>query len=242
MTRVIRAWRVLAADQRLAAMAAIGLFLSMFLPWYVETVVFTSGNGSIHPQNQSAFQSFSFVEAAVLLVAGGVLYLLFARAEERAFHLPGGDGVVIMVAGVWAALLIFYRLLDTPATTHNGPRLVNSVGLKWGIFIALAAAIGLAVAGSRVRSAHHPEPELEVPIKPRRSGGPPDQPEPAFGQAGAAAVAADPATARTRRLPSPPNPNQPLPFDQPATPAARERRSEPLEGQLSLEDPEREEE
>jgi hypothetical protein len=239
MTRLLRAWRVLAADQRLAAMTAIGLFVSMFLPWYVETVVFTSGNGSIHPQNQSAFQSFSFVEAAVLLVAGGVLYLLFARAEERAFHLPGGDGVVIMVAGVWAALLIFYRLLDTPATTHNGPRLVNSVGLKWGIFIALAAAIGLAVAGSRVRSAHHPEPDLEVPIKPRRSPGPPAQPEPAFGQAGAAPVAADPPTSRTRRLP---NPNQPLPFDQPATPAARERRDEPLEGQLSLDDPERERE
>jgi hypothetical protein len=240
MTRLLRAWRALAADQRLAAMAAIGLFVSMFLPWYVETVVFTSGNGSIHPQNQSAFQSFSFVEAAVLLVAGGVLYLLFARAEERAFHLPGGDGVVIMVAGAWAGLLIFYRLLDTPATTHNGPRLVNSVGLKWGIFIALAAAIGLAVAGSRVRSAHHPEPDLEVPIKPRRSAGPPGQPEPALSQAGAAPVAADPPTSRTRRLPSPPNPNQPLPFDQPATPAARERRNEPLDGQLSLEDPERE--
>jgi hypothetical protein len=243
MTRVFSAWRALAADQRLAAMAAIGLFLSMFLPWYVETVVFTSGNGSIHPQNQSAFQSFSFVEAAVLLVAGGVLYLLFARAEDRAFHLPGGDGVVIMVAGVWAGLLIFYRLLDTPATSHNGPRLVNSVGLKWGIFIALAAAIGLAVAGSRVRSAHHPEPELEVPIRPRPSAGPPVPPGAPFGQQGAAPVAADPPTARTRRLPTAPNPNQPLPFDQPATPAARDaRRDEPLDGQLSLEDSERERE
>ena len=48
MTRVVRAWGALAADQRLAALAAIGLFLSMFLPWYVQTYVITTGGGSIH--------------------------------------------------------------------------------------------------------------------------------------------------------------------------------------------------
>ena len=243
MSRLLRAWRVLAADQRLAAMAATGLFFSMFLPWYDESG-FAIVKGALQSGSHAltAFQAFSFVEAAVLLVGAGVLYLLFARAEERAFHLPGGDGIVIMVAGGWAALLIFYRMLDKPGTSHTASRLTDTIGLRWGIFIALAAAIALAVAGSRVRSARHPEPELEVPIRPRPSTGPPGPPGTPFGREGAAPVAADPATARTRRLPTPPNPNQPLPFDQPATPAARERRDEPLEGQLSLDDPERERE
>jgi hypothetical protein len=159
--RVGRAWRVMAADQRLVAMAALGLFGSMFLPWYVETIV-TTPFGQVHHENVIAFGGkFSFVEAAVLLVAAGVLVLLFARAERRPFHLPGGDGLVIMGAGIWCALLIFYRLLDTPHTSHNGAQVITDVGLKWGIFIALAAAIGLAFAGSRVRAAQHPEPPLQ---------------------------------------------------------------------------------
>ena len=203
---MVRAWGALAADQRLAALAAIGLFFSMFLPWYDESGFAIVGRS---PQpatlSLSAFQAFSFVEAAVLLVGAGVLYLLFARAEERAFHLPGGDGIVIMAAGGWAGLLIFYRMLDKPGTSHTASRLTDTIGLRWGIFIALAAAIALAVAGSRVRSAHHPEPVLEVPIPPRgRGAGAPAPPGRAFGEGGALPAAADPPTARTRRLGSPP--------------------------------------
>jgi hypothetical protein len=48
---------------------------------------------------RSAFGVYSFVEAAIFLVACAVLVLLFARGERRAFHLPGGDGTVIMAAG-----------------------------------------------------------------------------------------------------------------------------------------------
>jgi len=159
LARLGRAWRTLGREQRLAAVAALGLFISMLLPWYGETIV-TTPSGAVHPHDLSAFDSFSFVEAAVLLVAAGVLVLLFARAEGKAFHLPGGDGPVIMAFGVWAGILIFYRLLDTPHTTHSGPTVITDVGLKWGIFIALVAAGALAVAGYRVRAAHRPEPPL----------------------------------------------------------------------------------
>jgi hypothetical protein len=34
------------------------------------------------------------------------------------------------------------------------------VGLEWGIFVALAAAVALVLAGNRVRAAHRPEPPL----------------------------------------------------------------------------------
>ena len=39
----------------------------------------------------------------MLLVAVGVLVLLFVRAEGSAFHVPGGDGGVITAAGIWTA-------------------------------------------------------------------------------------------------------------------------------------------
>jgi hypothetical protein len=160
MTRLINAWREMAHEQRLAALAASGLFLAMFLPWYSKTTTFVERGAARTAQtSSSAFQAFSFVEAAVLLVSAGVLALLFARSERRDFHLPGGDGVIVMIAGGWSALLIFYRLLDKPGLQGN-QRITATVGVEWGIFIALLLALGLVYAGWRMRAAERPEPPL----------------------------------------------------------------------------------
>jgi hypothetical protein len=132
----------------------------MFLPWYSQTDTVVVGNAARATQTSlTAFASFSFVEAAVLLVSAGVLFILFARAEGRAFQLPGGDGTIVMLAGCWAALLIFYRMLDKPGL-HGTQRITATVGVQWGIFVALAAAGVLAYAGSRMRTARRREPPL----------------------------------------------------------------------------------
>jgi hypothetical protein len=158
MTRLIRAWRAIGYEQRLAALASLGLFVSMFLPWYSKTNTFVEhGAAKAAQTSSSAFQAFSFVEAAVLLVSAGVLAMLFARSEGRAFHLPGGDGLVVMIAGGWSALLIFYRLIDKPGLQGN-QRITATVGVEWGIFIALLLALGLVYAGWRTRAAERPEP------------------------------------------------------------------------------------
>jgi len=160
MTRLTDVWRTLTHPQRRAALAALGLFASMFLPWYDKTdTVIVRGAAKATQTSLSAFQAFSFVEAAVLLVSAGVLGMLFARAEGRAFQLPGGDGAIAMVAGGWTALLIFYRLLDKPGLQGN-ERVTSTVGVEWGIFIALLLALGLVVAGGRMRSEERPEPPL----------------------------------------------------------------------------------
>ena len=155
MTRLAQAWRALGREQRRAALAALGLFVSMFLPWYSETVVSRTGPKATQ-MSLTAFQDFSFVEAAVLLVSAGVLAILFARAERRSFELPGGDGLIVMIAGGWSAVLIFYRLLDKPGV--HGNQTIATVGVQWGIFIALLVALGLLFAGAAMRGAAHPPP------------------------------------------------------------------------------------
>ncbi len=166
MTRLGHAWRALEPEQRLAALAALGLFASMFLPWYSKTDTFVVHSAAkATATSLSAFQAFSFVEAAVLLVSAGVLTMLFARAEGRAFQLPGGDGLIVLVAGGWSALLIFYRLLDKPGLQGN-ERVTATVGVEWGIFIALLLALGLAYAGARIRALERPGPPV------RRTRGP----------------------------------------------------------------------
>jgi hypothetical protein len=168
MKRLAHAWRALEHEQKIAAIAAIGLFVSMFLPWYSQTNTVVVGNTAKSTETSlSAFAAFSFVEAAVLLVSGGVLLMLFARAERRSFQLPGGDGTIVLIAGCWAALLIFYRMLDKPGL-HGTQRITATVGVQWGIFIALAAAGLLAYAGARMRAGRSPAPPLT-----RAGAGPP---------------------------------------------------------------------
>jgi hypothetical protein len=174
MTRLSSAWRALTPDQRLAGAASAALFVTMFLPWYQQNAVVNSPRATpLQSRNLNAFQVFSFVEAAVLLVALAVIYLLFARGERRSFQLPGGDGTVVFAAGIWVALLLILRLFDKPGITTHG--IAANVGIQWGIFFALAAAGLLAVAGSRMRAGARPEPPLLR--RPRRSQSP-HRPEP----------------------------------------------------------------
>jgi hypothetical protein len=173
MTRLTHAWRALERDQRRAALASLGLFVSMFLPWYSKTSTLVEHNAAKAGQaSLSAFQSFSFVEAAVLLVSAGVLALLLARVEQRPFQLPGGDGLIVMIAGGWAAVLIFVRLLDKPGLQGN-QRFTSTVGVQWGIFIALLLALGLLYAGALIRAGERPEP----PLTRARGGGRPHEPD-----------------------------------------------------------------
>jgi hypothetical protein len=155
----MHAWGALNRDRRLAALAAVALFATMFLPWYQQNaVVSTAKTAPLVSRNLDAFAVFSFVEAAVLLVAVAVLFLLFERAEGRDFQLPGGDGTVVLAAGLWSALLLVLRLFDKPGVTQHG--VAANVGVQWGIFFALAAAGLLAYAGSRMRTGQRPEPPL----------------------------------------------------------------------------------
>jgi hypothetical protein len=153
MTRITRAWGALAPEQRIAAVAAVALLVTMFFPWY-ELQSLNRRTGAIDSRSISAFGDVSFVEAAVFLVAAGVVALLFARAEQRDFHMPGGDGAIVMVAGGWATLLIFFRVFSRPAG-HGYP-----VGIQWGFFLAFVAAGALAYAGWRIRATSAPEPPL----------------------------------------------------------------------------------
>jgi hypothetical protein len=158
--RVRRAFGALAAEQRLAGAAAFGLFITMFLPWYTRSTTAVVG-GKLSPVDTTltAWKAFSFVEAAILLVAVGVLGLLFARGERKAFHLPGGDGLVVLAAGAWVALLVFYRLLDNKTGSTTEFQRVD-YGVSWGIFVTLLCGVALAYTGQRIRQARLTEPPL----------------------------------------------------------------------------------
>jgi hypothetical protein len=218
MTRLTSAWRALTAEQRLAGGASAALFVTMFLPWYQQNAVVNAPRTApLQSRNLNAFQVFSFVEAAVLLVALAVLYLLFARGERRSFELPGGDGGVVFAAGIWVALLLVLRLFDKPGITTHG--IAANVGIQWGIFFALAAAGLLAVAGSRMRAARRPEtPLVRRPRRPEPAGRAPiargaDEPESAFARPARRPPAPREAPPRRARRPAAADTTEQLSFE-----------------------------
>jgi hypothetical protein len=169
MSRLQAGWRELFPEQRVAVLASAGIVLSMLLPWYQQKGLITRPDGSTVELDDSlnAFQAWGFVEASILLVAVAVIAICLARADRRAFHLPGGDGAVILAAGAWVMFLVFYRQLDRPTGNETGVlRPAGSpawspVGVDWGIFVAFALGAVLAWCGWRMRVRHRPEPRRD---------------------------------------------------------------------------------
>lgn len=223
--RLRGAWETLYGEQKLAIAAAVGLLLSMLLPWYQQDGFVTRPGQTPTELSDSfnAFQSWGFVEASILLVAVGVIVLCAARADLRAFHLPGGDGIILMAAGAWVMFLIFYRQLDRPGGNDSGVlRPIGSpswgeVGVDWGIFVAFLLGAVIVYAGWQMHAHHRPEPLLD--------GDDPHSPT----------IEGDPNSVVSTVPLSTPQPPEAAPSATPARPRAKPNPA-PLEGQLSFED------
>src|SRR3954449_4993035 len=130
MASAARTLRSLPPESRMTGGAAAALAFSLLLPWY--QVSFFRGSRAVS-DSRSALQVFTWVEAAILLVALAVLFLVWARAQRQAFHLPGGDGAVVSAAGAWALVLLVWRLFDKP----GAPQAAATARLPWGAFFPL---------------------------------------------------------------------------------------------------------
>ena len=141
--------RVLDAEQRLAGLAALGILLSLFTPWWRDTAFDISYWG---------VRRFTWIELSLLIVSGSALLLLFRRAQGRVFHLPLSDGTLAMGAGLWCCVLVIARLLDPPTRSVRGH--VFDYDMRWGALLCLGSGLLLALAGLRGRRRYHRgEPE-----------------------------------------------------------------------------------
>ncbi|MDO9410700.1 hypothetical protein [Patulibacter sp.] len=164
---LVRSFLDLGAAQQRTAAAALVVLVSLGAPWYSTEVAFPATRGrpaSVVQGTMSGISAFSFVEAAVLLVAAAVLALVWARATERSFSLPAGDGTVVTGAAGWLGLLIVYRLFDRPEGGTDGAT-ATLVGLSWGIFATLAA-VGLLLATGLDQRRRDAERRVAAPVVP----------------------------------------------------------------------------
>jgi hypothetical protein len=144
-------------DQRLAGLGAIGILLSLFMPWYGIAVLICNRR-QVPAVTRTGWGSFSLIELALVLTAGAAIVLLLARMQSRPLKVPLRDGTMLGIAGVWSALLVAERWFDRPGDVCG-----TGFSLKYGIFVAFAGAIALALGGIRHRRRERGPADVAVP-------------------------------------------------------------------------------
>ena len=131
----------LRTGERIAAGAAVLLFIDMFLHWYKADI------GNVIPgvrdlgvsvpltAHASAWQAFSILDIYLLIVILVALGMAFLSATQRSVALPVAASVILTVLAAIATFIVFMRLVDQP-----GPDKIIDIELfAWVGFILCAA-------------------------------------------------------------------------------------------------------
>ena len=127
------------------------MIVSLFLPWYQSPI----SNDLV----LTGIGAFGWAEAALVLIAGATTFLALQGGGGYVPPRPLREWALFVVAGCWAAVIILYRIADRPRFTlagHDQP-----YELHYAIFVALAGAVIIVVAGLRMRPqerAKRPQP------------------------------------------------------------------------------------
>ncbi len=132
-------FRSLPPPARLATVGAIAIPGSMLFPWY--GIQFGPG------LSQTGFDSFGLGELALLLTAGAALFLIGRCATGYVLPRPLSQGALLALAGLWAALVVAYLMLDRPDEIAGHVH----IHLRYGIFVAMGGAVAMVVGGLRLR-------------------------------------------------------------------------------------------
>jgi hypothetical protein len=132
--------------------AAVLLFVLMFFKWYgVEAVQESNLLPFINlfDKGGSAWQTLEVIPIFLMLaiaVAVGAALLRIGGSDWKPVIPPGA---AVCVLGALAALLILIKILSPPDLGFKGEGIVAETTLEPPVFLALAAALGIAYGGWR---------------------------------------------------------------------------------------------
>ena len=132
--------RSLTPAERLACIGAAVALGSMLLPWY--GIPLTGG------LSVSGFNAFGFAAAALLVAVGAVVVIVMREAAGKPPGRPLRSADLVMLAGIWAALVAVYLMFDRPDELAGS----TQISLRIGPFVALGGCIAIVVAGMRMRA------------------------------------------------------------------------------------------
>ncbi|MGH2744083.1 MAG: hypothetical protein ACRDN8_16730 [Thermoleophilaceae bacterium] len=120
--------RRLRAGEWMAAVSAAALLVSLFLPWYAR-----GGDDA------TAWEALAAIDVVLALVAASGIALLPITAAQRVPAVPLALSVFVTLAATIGLVLVLVGLANLPGAVD---------GREWGLWLALAAAIGLIAGGA----------------------------------------------------------------------------------------------
>jgi hypothetical protein len=133
--------RGLGGNERIAVIGAAVMVFSLFLPWYQSPI----SNDLV----LTGIGAFGWAEAALVLIAAATTFLALQCGGGYVPPRPLREWALFVSAGSWAAVIVLYRIADRPRFTlagHDEP-----YDLHYAIFVALAGAVIIVMAGLRMR-------------------------------------------------------------------------------------------
>jgi hypothetical protein len=168
----------LRAGEAISLLAAVLLFVLMFFTWYGieasgsagagEGLVAVGGSGG-----GSAWDALEVIPLFLMLaivVAVGAALLKLGRSTWKPAIPPA---VAVCLLGLLAALLILIRIISPPGPNGALSEVAFDTTLKPAVFLALAAALGIAYGGWRTMGEEGTSfggiaKRLEAPERPRK--------------------------------------------------------------------------
>jgi hypothetical protein len=142
----------LRAGEAIALVAAILLFILMFFDWYgakATTSAESLGGVVTGTGGGSAWDTLEviplFLMLAIVVTVGAAILRLSGSDWKPAIP----PAAAVCVLGILAAVLILIRIISPPGPEGTFSELAYESTLKLPIFLALAAALGIAYGGWR---------------------------------------------------------------------------------------------
>jgi hypothetical protein len=139
--RLLEDLQGLGGNERIAVIGAAVMVGSLLLPWYESPI----SNDLV----QTGFGAFGWAEGALILIAAATVFLALQGGGGYVPPRPLREWALFVAAGSWAAVIVLYRIADRPRFTlagHDEP-----YDLHYAIFVALAGAVIIVMAGLRMR-------------------------------------------------------------------------------------------
>ena len=133
--------------EKISAVSAILLFVFMFFDWFGVKVSGVSGfSGEISGSGGSAWDALDVIPIFLMLAIIVALGVAVIRLTDADLEPPISLNAIVAALGGFAVLLILYRIISPPDFGSFGGVSVDAT-LKFGIFLGLISAAGIAYGG-----------------------------------------------------------------------------------------------
>jgi hypothetical protein len=191
------------AGEKISSVSAVLLFIFMFFDWFGVKIESVSGFSGAVPGGGSAWDALDVIPIFLMVAIVAAIGVAVVRLTDADLEPPVSMNTIVAGLGVFAVLLILYRIINPPGGGDFGGVSVDTT-LKLGIFLGLVAAGGIAFGGYRAMR----EEEMTFgAAADRLSGGVPQ-----------GTVSPPPPTPPPAQQPPPPPPQSPPPPPPPQQP------------------------